>query len=107
MMDALSGKGGQHRELPDSFAGRCKDSGADRGSRCRNWGFACPGRWNVSIVEKYDFDLRQVGKAWHTICRQPAIQNSSSVEVQLFEERASDALNDCAFDLVGEYVGVN
>src|SRR5262245_5348938 len=79
----------------------------DGGSYGHDGSFAGAGGGNVFAIKENGFDLRQVAKAWNAIRCEMRVLDAAVFELNRFEERAAEALNLGAYDLVAEAVGVD
>src|SRR3954454_20660866 len=77
------------------------------GRRNRDDGrFASADRREIGTVDQYCFELWRVGESRHAVFRERSVLNLPLFELDRLEQRAAETLDDSAFDLVFQMVGI-
>src|ERR1019366_9094624 len=92
--DAGDGGGGGHGHVAETGSGGGEDGVADCGGDADEAGFAGSGGGEIFAIEEEDFDVRRVGEAGDAIALEVGILDAAVGELDGFEERAADVLDD-------------
>src|SRR6266511_1420022 len=95
------------RQVADAFAGCIGEGVDDGGDRRPLRAFACAERTLIRTVDQLDLDLRRFRHGEDRIAGPVARQNPAPIETHLLLQRPAHRLDDAAFDLAGEPIGID
>ncbi len=89
-----------HGHAAGTAASGGKDRIADGGGKTHEAGFAGASGRQILAIEEHDFDFGGVAESGHAVLGEVGVEDTAVGEEDLLEERAADALDDGAAELV-------